>query len=150
MDLRQIAQNKKAVILIALVSLALLSLLYGIFSRPGRRNTAPVRSIVTAFNKNKVSALPESSTPAFRRAKRTQFRSWKRSPFVPKGVPGTPYSKFALNGILASGKELKAMIGDAIVGKGDKINANTTVVEVMKDKVILNDGTKNFELKLEQ
>ena len=41
------------------------------------------------------------------------------------------------------------MIGDSIVGKGDKIDGNT-VIEVEKEKVILNDGTKDFELKLEK
>ena len=41
------------------------------------------------------------------------------------------------------------MIGDAIVRKGDKVGSNT-VVDVQKDKVILNDGAKNFELKLEK
>ena len=58
-------------------------------------------------------------------------------------------SKLSLNGIIASGKTFKAMIGDSIVGKGDKISGNT-VLEVQKDKVILNDGTKDFELKIEQ
>jgi len=52
-----------------------------------------------------------------------------------------------LSGILEHGKEFKAMIGDAIVGKGDMIDGNK-VIEVQRDKVILNDGKKDFELKL--
>ena len=41
------------------------------------------------------------------------------------------------------------MIGEAIVAKGGKVEGNT-IVDIKPDRVILNDGTKNFELKLEQ
>jgi len=42
-----------------------------------------------------------------------------------------------------------AMIGDVIVKRGDKLGANT-VVEINPDSIILNDGTKDFELKLKE
>lgn len=90
----------------------------------------------------------DTSSQTKRRAARTQFRSWKREPFVPQGLPGSP-SKLVLSGIIAHGNEFKAMIGDAIVGKGDRIGDNT-VVEVRKDSVVLNDGVKDFEIKMEQ
>lgn len=150
MDLTQLMQNKKMVVLIVLGLLAFVSLIYGVFSGSGHRTSTSFHNAVIDINTKDSSSLSENFSSVARRAKRTQYRSWKRSPFIPKGVPGAPHSKFALNGILASGKELKAMLGDAIVGKGDRVDATTTVVEVRKDRIILNDGTKDYELKLEQ
>jgi hypothetical protein len=41
------------------------------------------------------------------------------------------------------------MIGDSIVTKGDVVNDNK-VVDIKPDRVILNDGVNNFELKMEK
>ena len=139
-------QNKKIVILIALGITAFISLIHGISSRPKWQKNADNQGMIS--NKTLGAANPENIVgQAKRHAKRTQFRSWKRSPFIPKGTAGTAYSKLSLSGILASGRGYKAMIGDSVVGKGDKVAGNT-VVEVKADSVILNDGTKDFELKL--
>ena len=141
-------QNKKIVILIALGIVAFISLIYGASVKPKWQTDAASQGVVIKNGSEPVcpgNAIGQTR----RRAKRTQYRLWKRSIFVPKGMPGTAMSKLSLNGIIASGKEFKAMIGDSIVGKGDKISGNT-VVDVKKDKVILNDGTKDFELKIEQ
>ena len=86
---------------------------------------------------------------AKRRAKRTQFSSWRRRPFIPEGSGIATSSRFALSGIIGTGKNAKAMIGDVIVGRGDKVGENT-VMEVRQDRVILNDGSRDFELRLEQ
>ena len=138
--------NKKIIILIALGIAAIVSVIYGASAKPKFKKD--VINQETAVKKAGGPAGQENIIGQTKRhAKRTQFRSWKRSPFIPKGAPGAAYSKLVLNGILASGKEFKAMIGDAVVGKGDKVEGNT-VVEVKQDEVILNDGTKDFELKL--
>lgn len=144
----QIMRDKKIVILTALGILAVISLIYGLTARPGaRRGVSRQEGII---KKKSESAKPEDiANQMKRRARRTQFRSWRRSPFVSNNASGMPYSKLTLNGILVNGNELKAMIGDSVVGKGARIEGNT-VVEVRKDRVILNDGTRDFELKLEQ
>ena len=139
-------QNKKIIILIALGIVAFISLMYGLSAKPKWQKNADNQG--TVIKNTGGTANPENVVGQVkRRAKRTQSHTWKRSPFIPKGAPGAAYSKLVLNGILASGKEFKAMIGDAVVGKGDKVEGNT-VVEVKQDEVILNDGTKDFELKL--
>ena len=139
-------RNKKTIILIALGIVALLSLMHGVSAKPKWQKNADNQGTVSKETGG--AANPENIVgQAKRHAKRTRFRSWKRSPFIPKATGGAAYSKLSLNGILASGKEFKAMIGDAVVGKGDKVEGNK-VVDVKADRVILNDGTKNFELKL--
>ena len=95
-----------------------------------------------------MSAQPAGKTIEIkRRAKRIKFASWSRSPFIPKWINGVPSSSLNLKGMMWNEKDPKAMISDAIVVKGDKIGGNT-VIEVKKDRVILNDGTKDFEIKL--
>jgi hypothetical protein len=134
-------RDKKTVILIILSIFAAVSLFYGITSRPGKRT----KGAYTNTGENP----PSSSQAAFsaeRRAKRSRFTSWRRNPFLPSGVSGAS-SDLVLNGILNSGGKLKAMIGSTVVANGDKIGANT-VVDIKKDRVILNDGTKDFELTL--
>ena len=142
-------RNKKIIILIVLGIAALVSLIYGASSKPKSQSKAIGQEAVIKSGGDGLGSPANAIGQTKRRAKRTQFRLWKRNVFVPKGIAGTAITKLSLSGILASGKELKAMIGDSIVGKGDKVAGNT-VVEVKKDKVILNDGTKDFELKLEQ
>ncbi len=137
-------RDKKVIILIVLSIFAVVSLIYGI----SVRSKSGVRKAYIATSESLQQVSSQSNLSTQRRAKRSKFTSWKRNPFVPTGAPGTS-STLALSGILGSGNNLKAMIGGAIVGKGDKIEGNT-VVEVKKDKAILNDGTKDFELKLEQ
>lgn len=133
-------QDKKVLALIILVIFAIISLIHGI--------TAPAkRKIRTAASSKTESLLPaKGSFGVERRAKRTKFTSWKRSPFVPSGMTST---ELILNGIIWNKTRPKAMIGDAIVVKGDRI-AQNTVVDIKPDRVILNDGTKDFELKLEK
>ncbi len=137
-------RDKKVIMLIVLSIFAVVSLIYGISAHPkGRAKRA---YIATGGSLQQPSSQGAFSTQ--RRAKRSKFTLWKRSPFVPTSVPGMSYS-LALNGILGSGANSKAMIGDTVVGKGDKVG-NNTVVEVKRNSVILNDGTKDFELKLKE
>ncbi|MFA5144298.1 MAG: hypothetical protein WC522_09110 [Candidatus Omnitrophota bacterium] len=135
-------QNKKVILLVILAFLAIASLIYGMGA--GHRKDASGRGVIK--KKNAAAAAEKDIAESRRRARRTDFRSWKRSPFIPKGEPR---SKLTLNGILADGANFKAMIGDTIVGKGGMVDGSR-VIEVTKDKVILNDGTKDFELKLER
>jgi len=143
-----IVENKKVLALIVLAIFAVISLIYGMGGKPGARNGAPRQKAEVAKNATSSVQAP-AGIQMKRRVVRTKFTSWKRSPFVPKPTSDGSYAGTKLSGILTSGKELKAMMGDMVVGKGDKIGGNT-VVEVRKDSVVLNDGTKDIEIKLDQ
>lgn len=84
------------------------------------------------------------STPVKRRAKRTRFTSWGRNPFAQKGSSSAASD---LAGILWDDKSPKAIIGGIVVGKGDVVGGNT-VVDIQRDRVILNDGARDFEVGL--
>ena len=139
-------QNKKVVALIVLAVLALISLIYGITaSSKGRVKSA------AAAERQAAIALPEDAKNVVsteRRARRSQFKTWKRNPFA-SGLTASTTTELTLNGIIWNKTKPKAMIGDAIVVKGDTIGANK-VVDIQPDRVILNDGTKDFELKIEK
>jgi len=140
-------RNKKVVILIILGAFAVLSLIYGIFTPSKGRRIASVTPSSEIVKKSADIQSPGKTAGIDRRAKRTKFTTWGRNPFIPKETASA--SSLNLKGIMWNDKNPRAMVGDAVVGNGDKIGDNI-VVEVKKDRVILNDGTKNFELKLEQ
>ena len=138
-------RNKKVAILIVLSIAAAASVIYGIVTpSSGRRRAAQPKEAVPSGEKKVEESVAPSRTRGH--AVKSKYKSWKRELFVPTGgsvVSATP----VLRGILSSGENLKAMIDDVIVGKGDKVGDNT-VVEVRKNSVILNDGTTDFEIKL--
>lgn len=55
-----------------------------------------------------------------------------------------------LTGILWDDKNPQAAINNMIVGVGQKVDAATVVVAITKRSVVLNDGQKNFELRLSE
>jgi hypothetical protein len=126
-------QNKKPIILIILGVTAFFILWRVIFS-----GKPPIR-------RNEITEAARMVNPTQRHAKKTNFTEWGRDPFLPKGAAP---SASGLTGIIWDEKSPKALINDAIVGVGDKVG-NNTVVKIEKDRVILNDGNKDFELKLE-
>jgi len=135
-------QDKKVLALIILTIFAIISLIYGIRASAKRR---PSSSALPSAET--VSLLPaKGSSGVERRAKRTKFTSWKRSPFV-HATTASP--ELVLSGIIWHKDKPKAMIGDAILMKGDRIAGNT-VVDIKPDRVILNDGIKDFEIKIEK
>lgn len=137
-------QNKKPVILIVLGVVAILVLSHGITSSPkGRRGPASGES---AFYRQEAGKAGQITGQIKRRAKKTKFTSWARNPFLPRG---SGPSAAGLTGILWDNRSPKAIIDDSIVGIGDKWG-NNTVVDIKQDRVILNDGARDFELKLEQ
>lgn len=139
-------QDKKVVALIVLTVLAVISLIYGVMAPPkGRvRSAAPVERQFAATPPQNVKSVISTD----RRAKRSQFNAWKRNPFT-AGQAGSVATALTLNGIIWSKTTPKAMIGDVMVVKGDTIGDNK-VVDIRPDKVILNDGTKDFELTMER
>jgi hypothetical protein len=98
--------DKKVSALIILMILAVISLIYGIRASAKRGVSSALPSAETA------SLLPEKGSLRIeRRAKRTKFTSWKRSPFVPTAAVS---STLVLSGIIWHKDKPKVMIGDAI------------------------------------
>ena len=137
-------KDKKVIALIVLVILAVISLVYGV--------TAPAKGKGrSAVAKEQVTIAPpqgaaKSALPLGRRHKRSQHKVWKRNPFS-SGQSSSTASELNLNGIIWNKVRPKAMIGDAIVAKGDTVGENK-VIDILPDRVILNDGTKDFELQM--
>jgi hypothetical protein len=141
-------RDKKVVALIILTVLAVVSLIYGMTASPKSRTrsaVAPGAQVAIAPQQSAAKAV----VPTARRAKRSQFKSWNRNPFSAGLAPSSTTTALTLSGIIWNKDAPKAMIGDAIVMKGDAVGANK-VVDIQQDRVILNDGTKDFELKLEK
>ncbi len=140
-------QDKKVVALIILTVLAVISLIYGVTASPKGR----AKNTVVAVIESRSAAAPQGAANVVstgRRAKRSRFKEWKRNPFI-TGLTASTVTKLTLNGIIWNKTKPKAMIGDAIVAKGDTVGADK-VVDIQPDRVILNDGTKDFELKIEK
>jgi len=72
----------------------------------------------------------------------------KRDPFSKAVIiPEKVSTELYLSGILWDAEIPKAIIGEVIVGVGEKVKGKT-VIEIQRNRVILTDGFKNFELRL--
>lgn len=139
--------HKKVVIVSALAVLAVS--FFAVFIVLKWRSAAPAAAGKKDAARYELTEMAAKSAGAKRRPARTKYTSLGRDPFVPKGTPGARSLDYNLEGIMWSEKDPKAMVSGAIVHKGDRIG-DSTVVEVKKTAVILNDGTKDFELTLKQ
>jgi hypothetical protein len=82
-----------------------------------------------------------------RNFKKSAYANWGRNPFSGVTAPIKSYSAgLVLNGILWDKEKPLVMINDEILKVGDKISGNT-VVAIKQDRVILNDGAKDFDLQ---
>ena len=84
--------------------------------------------------------------------KRTSYKDWGKNPFsVSKAavLPPVGSQGLRLGGIIYDANEVCALINDELVHKGDSVDGKK-VVEIHRDRVILNDGTKDIELRLEE
>lgn len=75
---------------------------------------------------------------------------WGRDPFSGKAYssPEANSSDLRCSGIIWDKDAPLAMINDRVVRTGERISGNT-VKEIKPDRVVLNDGSRDFELKLE-
>lgn len=105
------------------------------------------------FSKNKqaknYSAPPFLKNAQASQPRRTEYKDYKRNPFSAAPVSKSEVSGLSLGGIISDDKELYALINDQIVHVGDTIGVNK-VIDIKENMVILNDGTKEIELKLEE
>jgi len=140
-------RNKKIVALIVLSIAAFLSLVYGITSAPSARKGSPAAGDAISGG---AGHSGERFIPPLRSAKETNFTFWGRNPFVPKKMPVKAVSTLKLSGIVWDEKAPKALINGSIMEAGDRVDANTVIVEIRENYVILNDGVSDFELRLGQ
>ncbi len=75
-------QDKKVIALTVLAVVALVSLFYGIFAKPSNRASIEQRSVLVSSTG---AAIIQGAHETERSAKRTQFRTRKRNPFIPNG-----------------------------------------------------------------
>jgi len=151
-------QNKKLIILIVLGIGAIFSLIYGITAPLKGKRKAPSKGVV--IHRSERMQSRERTVPAIRNAAKTHFVTWVRNPFFPK-TPLTPSASatspssttalatpgLTLDGIMWDAENPRAMINGSLVGIGDKIYGNK-VIDIKEDRVILNDGTEDFVLRL--
>lgn len=140
-------QNKKLIVLAVLGILAIFSLFYGIFT-PSRMRRPPQATESDIQAERKV-LLVEKAILTQRVTKRTNYASWGRNPFTLQKTSSKAFKSLILDGIMWDKEKSLAIINDEIVKIGERIGDNI-VVEIKQDSVILNDGTKDFELKLGQ
>jgi len=135
-------KNKKNIIAIILVIGAVISVIYGITAKP---KAAGKKLLDTELDIGRKTTSSERIVPIERRAKKTRFKSWGKSPFV-SGSQGQ--RGLMLSGIVWHKTKPKAIISSEVVGLGDRVG-NYIVKEITQDKVVLTDGSKDYELKME-
>ncbi len=139
-------KNKKLIVLTILSIVAVFSLLYGIFT-PSRTKREHRKEI--DIQTKEAVTIKEGIISFVRYAKRSNYSSWGRNPFLLQVTPIRTFGGLILNGIMWDKKNPLAIINEEIVKIGDKVDGNT-VVGIEQDRAILNDGNKNIELLLGQ
>ena len=107
-----------------------------------------------SFSKQKTNAPSgdieaSSSGQKIKQKKRAGYKDWGRDPFMVTQTPVSISSALALDGIVYDEKDSYVLINNQLLHIGDEVNGNR-VVDIQQDRVILNDGNKDIELKLEQ
>lgn len=136
--MKLIDKNKKNLILGALIIVSVF--VWG-------RNLAPVKKKLKDIGRQ-FKAVTWQPLPK-RRASRTQAKDWGRNPFVASGASESSVSGLQLGGIITDAGGRYALINDQIARAGEMVGAYK-VVRINEDGVIVNDGIKDTELKLEQ
>lgn len=136
-------KDKKVIIMIILSIIAVFSLISGVTvptksKRLASSGSDPIDSKRT-FNLVEGLSLKRSTT-------RSSYNEWGRDPFT-KGIAIRASSENILEGIIWDKQLPLALIRGKTVKIGDRIGSDW-VIDIQKDKVILNDGTRDRELKL--
>lgn len=140
-------KDKKLILLIGLSVLAIFSVIYGIvMPSKARRGSA---SGPLPIEKGVATTSSKDIAPIERQAKKSQFGSWGRNPFVPEGTTMQAAARLFLNGIVWDEKSPQAIINDRIVRVGDSVG-DRQVVAIGQTSVILKEGDQELELRLGQ
>jgi len=138
--------DKKRLEIIITAVLALVFIIVWVNScKSMRKKSAPTPSL--SAGEINMPALARMNNPSVNKAADTVI-SWDRCPFSGKSYSAAEGRQdLNLSGIMWSLKKPLAVINDRIVKVGDKI-LGSVVIEIDKEKVILNNGSTDFELKL--
>jgi hypothetical protein len=138
-------ENKKFLLLSGLGLALAASFAYGVFG-PSLKKTpaAAVQAAALGFP----DTLDGLTVPE-RQASRTAYKTWGKNPMVAReAVSGPAVSGFALSGILWDKTKPTAIVNDEIVTRGSRLG-DFVVVEIRKDRVVLDDGQNRVDLRLE-
>lgn len=114
-----------------------------------RPKPAAVQSSVSSFSSKSAQGEPKQEAFVI---KEERDLEWGRCPFCGKIYSGAGKKEIVdlkLTGILWDEKNPKAVINGRIVGIGKRIGGNI-VVDIKQDKVVVNNGIQNFELRVGQ
>ena len=112
----------------------------------GRNLILPAKKKLKSISRHfKIGTAPDIEK---RKPPRTQVKDWGRNPFTAFNGSEANTSGLQLVGIIYDAKERYALINDQIVHAGDIIGAYK-VIQISEGRVIVNDGNKDIELKLE-
>ncbi|MFH0935755.1 MAG: hypothetical protein V1828_02700 [Candidatus Omnitrophota bacterium] len=118
--------------------------------KPGVKNTPPAADKIP---KTKAPQAAMSVKPQYQlQEEESQSLELKRDPFaamIPAVAKGqaAQASSITLSGILWDENNPLAIINNKVVKKADTVGG-CRVAEIKRDSVVLNDGTREFELKL--
>lgn len=137
-------QNKKWALFIVLSVLAVVSLTWGILT-PAKGRQRVSRDSEEDPGRPASERTPEGERA--RQARREGFVGWGRNPFSPREEEKTSDAvELVLAGIAWDAVGPRAVINDQILTVGDTIEGNT-VVAIKQDRVVLNDGVRDYELR---
>jgi len=146
--------DKKRIKIIAAAVLALVFIFAGAndIRAINKRKEAP-RPVVTQAvvpQTEKTSVIPAPPVK-IKESRQDAGAEWGRDPFSGKTYTAASQSQrvtdLKIDGIIWDPKEPLAMINGRVVKKGDNFKGNV-IVDIKEDRVILNDGIQDFELKV--
>lgn len=113
--------------------------------RVGKKATTAVSDVsISSSTINKENAVHIAT-----KAHNGESLEWARCPFSGKVYSDeSSVSTLKLVGIVSDEKGVQAAINNELYRKGDRINNKYSVLDIQSDRVILSDGTKEFELRL--
>ena len=84
-----------------------------------------------------------------RKAQKTEYAQWGRNPFMPKGESAGSSLKLVLSGIVENNGEICAVVNGVIMKKGDAVNETITIEDIKRNSVIVAEGSRRYELRLD-
>ncbi len=137
-------KNSRLIILFGLIIIMIF-----VWSTSFKKNKRPrsiSKGLGTVESEEEIKSFVTWADKSLKARKTSSFKEWGRNPFTL--TPGMiAESSFHLLGILWDIKTPQAIINDTIVKVGDVIDGYR-VVDVQKNKVILNNANNTFELIL--
>ena len=149
---------KKDILKFSLAGIAGLFVLFFIvqsFKGKGKSNSSSPEGAKNAGSSEQKTAAENNNTAGLfaKLQEETKALEMKRDPFFKQIIDpankSSLSSDLSLSGIVWDQDNATAIINNTIVKIGSEIAGNT-VINIKEDRVILNDGVRNFELKIDQ